>query len=77
MKSKLPTRPKKVSLNKLLFSTKELADIFSVSTQTIYLWIKKFNIPARKMGRRIVFLKKDIEIFVQSLPQIHSNKNFD
>ena len=45
-------------------TVKEAAHFLGVSTQTVYLWVERKQIPhLRVMGRNIRFLKSDLETF--------------
>jgi excisionase family DNA binding protein len=45
-------------------TVKEAAHFLGVSTQTVYLWVERKQIPhLRVMGRNIRFLKSDLEAF--------------
>jgi excisionase family DNA binding protein len=45
-------------------TVKEAARFLGVSTQTVYLWVERKQIPhLRVMGRNIRFLKSDLEPF--------------
>jgi excisionase family DNA binding protein len=48
----------------LPITVKEAAHFLGVSTQTVYLWVERKQIPhLRVMGRNIRFLKSDLETF--------------
>ena len=48
----------------------EAAKYLGVSTQTVYLWVERKQIPhLRVMGRNIRFLKSDLEPFRASFKQ--------
>ena len=45
-------------------TVREAAQFLGVSTQTVYLWVERKQIPhLRVMGRNIRFLKSDLEPF--------------
>lgn len=51
-------------------TVKEAAKFLGVSTQTVYLWVERRQIPhLRVMGRNIRFLKSDLEPFRASFKQ--------
>lgn len=51
-------------------SVKEAAKFLGVSSQTVYLWVERKQIPhLRVMGRNIRFLKSDLESFRASFRQ--------
>lgn len=39
----------------------EVAEIYGVSTQTIYTYIKKGYLPASKVGRKLIIKRSDLE----------------
>lgn len=41
----------------------EAADYLRVKPATIYAWVHQRKIPYRKHGRKLVFLRKDLEIW--------------
>jgi len=52
----------------------EAANFLGVSTQTVYLWVERKQIPhLRVMGRNIRFLKSDLETFRTSFKQEMEN----
>ena len=51
-------------------TVKQAAKYLGVSTQTVYLWVERKQIPhLRVMGRNIRFLKSDLETFRASFRQ--------
>jgi len=53
-----------VSFSELPMTVKEAACFLGVSSQTVYLWVERRQIPhLRVMGRNIRFLKSDLEPF--------------
>ena len=54
----------------LPLTVREAALYLGVSTQTVYLWVERKQIPhLRVMGRNIRFLKSDLEPFRTSFKQ--------
>jgi excisionase family DNA binding protein len=54
----------------LPLTVREAALYLGVSTQTVYLWVERKQIPhLRVMGRNIRFLKSDLEPFRASFKQ--------
>ena len=43
-----------------LISVKQAAEFLAVRTNTVYLWIKEKNLPARRTGRHIKFLLSEL-----------------
>ena len=55
-------------------NVKQAAYYLGVSTQTVYLWVERKQIPhLRVMGRNIRFLKSDLETFRASFKQEMEN----
>ena len=55
-------------------TVKEAAKFLGVSSQTVYLWVERKQIPhLRVMGRNIRFLKSDLEPFRASFKQEMEN----
>jgi excisionase family DNA binding protein len=55
-------------------TVREAAKFLGVSSQTVYLWVERRQIPhLRVMGRNIRFLKSDLEPFRASFKQEMEN----
>ena len=55
-------------------TVREAAKYLGVSSQTVYLWVERKQIPhLRVMGRNIRFLKSDLETFRASFKQEMEN----
>jgi len=55
-------------------TVREAAKFLGVSSQTVYLWVERKQIPhLRVMGRNIRFLKSDLESFRASFKQEMEN----
>lgn len=58
----------------LPLTVREAAKYLGVSSQTVYLWVERKQIPhLRVMGRNIRFLKSDLEPFRASFKQEMEN----
>jgi excisionase family DNA binding protein len=56
--------PSVTAESELPVTVKEAAKYLGVSSQTVYLWVERKQIPhLRVMGRNIRFLKSDLETF--------------
>ena len=56
------SQPARTPDRELPVTVKEAARFLGVSTQTVYLWVERKQIPhLRVMGRNIRFLKSDLE----------------
>ena len=59
----------------LPLTVRDAALYLGVSTQTVYLWVERKQIPhLRVMGRNIRFLKSDLETFRASFKQEMENE---
>lgn len=45
-------------------TTKEVADKMQVSPSTVYLWVKKGDLPAHKVGRTVRFRDDEVTYFM-------------
>ncbi len=64
------TEAKENSNNEYPMTVREAAQYLGVSSQTVYLWVERKQIPhLRVMGRNIRFLKSDLEPFRASFRQ--------
>ena len=55
-------------------TVREAAKFLGVSSQTVYLWVERKQIPhLRVMGRNIRFMKSDLETFRASFKQEMEN----
>ena len=64
-----------VALSEIPLTVKEAAKFLGVSSQTVYLWVERKQIPhLRVMGRNIRFLKSDLEPFRASFKQEMENE---
>jgi excisionase family DNA binding protein len=60
--------------SEILLTVKEAAKYLGVSPQTVYLWVERKQIPhLRVMGRKIRFLKSDLDSFRVSFRQEMEN----
>lgn len=56
---------------KPFYTTKELAELLGVSEQHVRRLGYKGKLPARKWGKRIIFLKDEVEEYLRSLPLLN------
>ncbi|WP_457601598.1 helix-turn-helix domain-containing protein [Hydrogenivirga sp.] len=52
------------------YTPKELAEMWGCSRQHIHNLIYRGLLPARKMGRKVIILKKDLANYLDSLPYV-------
>ena len=60
----------------ITMSVNELSEIMKVQRKTIYQKIWKGTMPIKgiKSGRRILFMKRDVEQWLESLPRIPDDR---
>ena len=54
---------------RLAFSVAEVADHLHVSTDTIVRRIRSGELPAKKIGARVIILAEDLKAFLDGLPK--------
>lgn len=57
-------------MHKLALSVPEMMALVGISRSKLYEEIALGRLPARKIGRRTVFLAKDVELYLESLDMI-------
>jgi len=63
-----------IAASEIPLTVKEAAKYLGVSSQTVYLWVERKQIPhLRVMGRNIRFLKSDLDSFRASFRQEMEN----
>jgi len=55
------------------YTTEEIAKMFGIKKQTVYNYIYRQKLPARKWGGRWIVLKEDLEKFFTELPLCGGN----
>ncbi len=65
---------KRCADEKHYYTVQELARIWGCTDHNIYNLIYKGRLPARKMGRRTIILKKELENYLESLPYVREPK---
>lgn len=53
----------------MIYRAEDIAKMLGVSTKAVYNMVYKGQLPARKLGRRVVFLERDLKAFFSTLPQ--------
>ncbi len=56
--------------DKLFYTVKEVAGMLGTKEENIRKLARMGKIPARKLGRRIIFLRDELEEFLKSLPRM-------
>jgi len=68
--ARMVTEAKENSNKEYPMTVRQAAQYLGVSSQTVYLWVERKQIPhLRVMGRNIRFLKSDLEPFRASFKQ--------
>ena len=57
--------------DKPFYTIKELAEVLGVSEPYVRKMVYKGKIPARKWGRRVIVLKKELEEHLKNLPPVN------
>lgn len=69
-----PDSPRLSCVDECPLTVRDAAKFLGVSTQTVYVWVERKQIPhLRVMGRNIRFLKSDLEPFRASFRQEMEN----
>jgi excisionase family DNA binding protein len=51
-----------------MFSVNALAGLLGCSEQAVYKQVYRRALPYRKMGRKVIFLRQEVEAYLQGLP---------
>lgn len=54
---------------KAVLTVKDMAELLGISTSAVYTLVHRRRIPYRKFGKRVVFLREEVEEFFKSLPK--------
>ena len=54
----------------LILRVPDLCRLLRWNEGQLYMAVRRGQIPARKMGRRVVFLRREIETYLMSLPPV-------
>jgi excisionase family DNA binding protein len=52
----------------MILSIREVAQLLGRSEQAIYKLVARRQIPYRKLGKKVIFLKSEVERFLNDLP---------
>jgi excisionase family DNA binding protein len=57
----------------MVLSVKDMAALLGCSEQAVYKQVYRQALPHRKMGRKVIFLRSEIEAYLNELPglQLH------
>lgn len=47
-------------------TVEEICDYVQVSKDTIYKWIERRNMPAHRVGRRWMFQKSEVDVWIKT-----------
>ena len=56
------------TMNKLMIGTAEAARLLGLSRSALYQRVARGTVPGRMFGRRLVFVRDELERFVRRLP---------
>ena len=56
------------TMDKLMIGTAEAARLLGLSRSALYQRVARGTVPGRKFGRRLVFVRDELEGFVRRLP---------
>lgn len=57
-------------VGKKVLSTKDVAELLGTSTANIRMMVYRGQLPARKLGGRIVFLEEELREYLKTLPEV-------
>ena len=57
-------------VGKKVLSTKDVAELLGTSTANIRMMVYRGQLPARKLGGRIVFLEEELKEHLRKLPRV-------
>jgi excisionase family DNA binding protein len=52
----------------MVLTVKEMAALLGCSEQAVYRRVYRQALPYRKMGRKVIFLRQEVEAFLHELP---------
>jgi excisionase family DNA binding protein len=52
----------------MVLSVKEMADLLGCSEQAVYKQVYRQSLPYRKFGRKVIFLRQEVEAYLNGLP---------
>jgi excisionase family DNA binding protein len=52
----------------MVLSVKDRAVLLGCSEQAVYKQVYRQALPYRKMGRKVVFLRQEVEVYLNGLP---------
>ncbi len=57
--------------DKLFYTVKDLADMLGCGEENVRKLARKGYLPARKLGKKMVFLKDELETALKELPHVN------
>jgi len=54
----------------MVLGTKEVARMLGITPGAVRMMVYRGRLPARKLGRRIIFLKEELEEYLKALPPV-------
>jgi excisionase family DNA binding protein len=52
----------------MVLSVKEMAALLGCSEQAVYKQVYRQALPYRKLGRKVIFLRQEVEAYLNGLP---------
>ena len=52
----------------MVLSVKEMAALLGCSEQAVYKQVYRQTLPYRKLGRKVIFLRQEVEAYLHGLP---------
>ena len=56
---------------RLLLDVREVCQLLGWSEGRLYMAVRRGQLPARKLGRRVVFLRSELDAYLAQLPFAH------
>ena len=57
----------------VMLRAEEVCRLFGWNAGQLYMAVRRGHVPARKMGRRVVFLRTELEAHLAQLPHVVKN----
>lgn len=54
----------------MVLSVKDMAALLGCSKQAVYRKVYRQALPYRKMGRKVIFLRREVEAYLNGLPGV-------
>ena len=57
--------------DRIFYTVKDLAKILGCKEENVRVLVRKGLLPGRKLGRRIIFLREELEVALRELPLVN------